>query len=379
MCKTIAVCNQKGGVGKTTTTVNLGVGLAMQGKRVLLVDADPQADLTASLGWQDTDSLNITISDKLSDVIRDVNSEATSGILHHKENVDLLPSNLELSAFEMSLVTAMSRETAMRKYLDTVKHNYDYIIIDCMPSLGMITLNALTAADSVIIPVQAQYLPAKGMTQLLQTVSKVKKHINPDLKIEGILLTIVDNRTNLAKSTMDAIRKNFGNRLVCYDILDLGTQLTRIGMLVVLDNILTRITRNRAKGRTTYIFIDEIYLMFLHEYSAEFLYKLWKRVRKYGAFAIGITQNVGDLLQSHTARTMIANSEFVIMLNQAKEDRDQLAQLLNISNEQIQYVTDVPAGQGLMKIGSSLVPFINKFPTNTKMYKLMSTKPGENQ
>jgi type IV secretory pathway VirB4 component len=150
-------------------------------------------------------------------------------------------------------------------------------------------------------------------------------------------------------------------------------------MLVVLDNILNRITRNRAKGRTTYIFIDEIYLMFLHEYSAEFLYKLWKRVRKYGAFAIGITQNVGDLLQSHTARTMIANSEFVIMLNQAKEDRDQLAQLLNISNEQIQYVTDVPAGQGLMKIGSSLVPFINKFPTNTKMYKLMSTKPGENQ
>ena len=150
-------------------------------------------------------------------------------------------------------------------------------------------------------------------------------------------------------------------------------------MLVVLDNILNRITRNRAKGRTTYIFIDEIYLMFMHEYSAEFLYKLWKRVRKYGAFAIGITQNVGDLLQSHTARTMIANSEFVIMLNQAKEDRDQLAQLLNISNEQIQYVTDVPAGQGLMKIGSSLVPFINKFPTNTKMYKLMSTKPGESQ
>lgn len=211
MCKTIAVCNQKGGVGKTTTTVNLGVGLAMQGKRVLLVDADPQADLTASLGWQDTDSLDITISDKLSDVIRDRNSEATSGILHHKENVDLLPANLELSAFEMSLVTAMSRETAMRKYLDTVKHNYDYIIIDCMPSLGMITLNALTAADSVIIPVQAQYLPAKGMTQLLQTVSKVKKHINPDLKIEGILLTIVDNRTNLAKSTMDAIKENFGS------------------------------------------------------------------------------------------------------------------------------------------------------------------------
>lgn len=167
------------------------------------------------------------------------------------------------------------------------------------------------------------------------------------------------------------------NRLICYDILDLGKQLLPIGMLVVLDNILNRITTNRSKGRNTYIFIDEIYLLFQHEYSANFLFTLWKRVRKYGAYATGITQNVDDLLQSHTARTMLANSEFIVMLNQASTDRLELAKLLSISDLQMNYITNVGAGQGLVKVGSSLIPFINKFPRNTKLYKLMTTKPGE--
>lgn len=167
------------------------------------------------------------------------------------------------------------------------------------------------------------------------------------------------------------------SRLICYDILDLGKQLMSIGMLVVMDSILNRITQNRAKGKATFIFIDEIYLLFQHEYSVNFLFTLWKRVRKYGAFATGITQNVDDLLQSHTARTMLANSEFIVMLNQASTDREELARLLNISDLQLSYITNVEAGRGLIKVGSSLVPFENKFPKNTKLYRLMTTKPGE--
>ena len=148
-------------------------------------------------------------------------------------------------------------------------------------------------------------------------------------------------------------------------------------MLVILDSIINRITQNRKKGKQTFIFIDEIYLLFAHEYSAQFLFKLWKRVRKYGAYCTGITQNVEDLLQSHTARTMLSNSEFIVMLNQAASDKYELAKLLNISDEQMNHIQNVEAGHGLIKVGSSLVPFENKFPRNTKLYGLMSTRPGE--
>ena len=207
-CKTIAVCNQKGGVGKTTTTMNLGIGLAMQGKKVILVDCDPQGDLTTCLGWQRVDEIPITLATKMHEVIQDEVTDASSGILHHSEGVDLIPSNTDLEGLEMYLVTAMSRENILKTYLSKVKSDYDYVLIDCRPSLGMLTLNALTAADSVVIPVQAQYLPARAMTQLLRTVSKVKAHTNPKLAIDGILLTLVDNRTNLAKSTTEAIYDN---------------------------------------------------------------------------------------------------------------------------------------------------------------------------
>lgn len=171
----MAVVNQKGGTGKTTTCENLGVGLAMEGKKVLVVDADPQASLTISLGYPVPDKLSPTLSDMMGKVMAEQPITPSEGILTHDEGVDLMPANIELSGLEVSLVNAMSRETILRQYLDTVKPNYDFILLDCMPSLGMLTVNALAAADNVIIPVQAAYLPAKGLEQLLQTINRVKK------------------------------------------------------------------------------------------------------------------------------------------------------------------------------------------------------------
>lgn len=214
--KIIAICNQKGGVGKTTTTVNLGIGLAKEGKRVLVIDADPQGDLTTCLGWKNGDELQTTLADLMNKTLTERPIGKGEGILHHEEGVDLLPSNLELSAMEMNLVNAMSRELTLKNCLKEIKKDYEYILIDCMPSLGMITVNALAAADSVMIPVQAQYLPAKGMTQLVQTIGKVQRTLNPDLRIDGIVLTLVDGRTNLAKQTLHILRNQYGNRMKIY-------------------------------------------------------------------------------------------------------------------------------------------------------------------
>lgn len=201
----------------------------------------------------------------------------------------------------------------------------------------------------------------RGYTGTVPTLqdfrAELLKQDEPEAKEIALAIELFTNGSlnTFAKPT----NVDTNNRLICYDILDLGKQLMPIGMLVVLDSILNRITQNRAKGKQTFIFIDEIYLLFQHEYSANFLFTLWKRVRKYGAFATGITQNVDDLLQSHTARTMLANSEFLIMLNQASTDRLELAKLLNISDRQLSYITNVDAGHGLIKVGSSLVPFAN--------------------
>lgn len=201
----------------------------------------------------------------------------------------------------------------------------------------------------------------------------------PEEEARQIALAIEYISTGSQNTFAQNTNVDTNNRIICYDILDLGKQLMPIGMLIILDSILNRITANRTRGRNTYIFIDEIYLLFQHEYSANFLFTLWKRVRKYGAYATGITQNVEDLLQSHTAKTMLANSEFIVMLNQASTDRIELAKLLNISELQLSYITNVGAGEGLLKVGRNLVPFENHFPHDLELYKLMTTKPGEDK
>ena len=216
-CKIIAISNQKGGVGKTTTTFSLGVALAKGGKKVLLVDADPQGDLTTYMGYYEQDNIPTTISTLIDRTINDIDANPQEAILEHKEGVHLIPSNLNLSMTEVNMFNAMSREYLMKNSLRGLQNNYDYIIIDCMPSLGMLTTNALAMANEVIIPVQSQYLSAKGMGNLLKTVSKVKRQLNNDLKVGGILLTLVDNRTALPKKIEQELEENYGNIVKIYD------------------------------------------------------------------------------------------------------------------------------------------------------------------
>ncbi len=217
MSKVIAISNQKGGVGKTTTAVSLGVALAKEGKKVLLIDCDSQGSMSIALGIEQPDSLDVSLSEIMSNVIAEQPMPDEYGIHSHEEGVDFVPANIELSGIELQLTGLMSRERVLKEYVDRVKGKYDYVFLDCTPSLGMMTVNALSAADSVIIPAQPQYLSAKGFDLLLGTVAKVRRQVNPSLNIDGILFTMVDRRTNLAKDIISIVRKHYGSNIRVFD------------------------------------------------------------------------------------------------------------------------------------------------------------------
>ncbi len=219
MCKVISVANQKGGVGKTTTAVNLGIGLAKEGKKVLLIDGDPQGSLTISLGYREPDGMEVTLATLLTGIMEETEIFASDAIIHHEEGVDLIPANIELSTLEINLVNAMSREVMMRSLVESIKSDYDYVIIDCMPSLGMLTINALACSDSVLIPVQAAYLPVKGLEQLIKTIGRVQRRLNKKLTIEGILLTMVDSRTNFAKDISKLVVDTYSDQIKVFETL----------------------------------------------------------------------------------------------------------------------------------------------------------------
>lgn len=286
--------------------------------------------------------------------------------------------NIIVSAVSENHINAMNMSKDYGDGQNPITLKSEFILSLCEQLVGTLDAKQKSIIDRCTAIVYRKYLFG-GFKGDAPTLKEFRETLlaQPEPEAQDIALAI-ELFTN---GSLDTFAKptnvNTSSRFICYDIHELGKQLMSLGMLVVLDSILNRITENRAAGRKTYIFIDEIYLLFQHEYSANFLFTLWKRVRKYGAYITGITQNVEDLLQSHTARTMLANSEFVVMLNQASTDREELCGLMGISENQIEHIRNVEAGHGLAKIGGALVPFVNNLPSDTQLYRLMTTKPGD--
>ena len=241
--KTIALANQKGGVGKTTTAASLGIGLAKQGKNVLLVDADAQGNLTQMLGWRQPDELSPTLADLMTKTVNEEPIAPGEGILHHASGVDLVPANIELSGLEVTLVNIMSRETVLRQYVDQIKKDYDYVLLDCRPSLGMLVINALSASDYVLIPVQAEYFAAENMTELVNTVQSIKRQINPKLKIGGVFMTMA-NETNFRKDIVVSVKAAYGKRLPIMQTVIPAT--VRLAEISIADH---SIFKHEPKGR----------------------------------------------------------------------------------------------------------------------------------
>ena len=217
MTKVIAIANQKGGVGKTSTTVNLGAGLVRQGYDVLLIDLDSQANLTMALGYQNPDDMDFTVSNVLYKAVQEEQIDPTEGILTTPEGIDLMPSNIQLSGYEISLINEYGREVMLKQYIDAVRLNYDYILIDCAPSLSVLTVNALVAADSVLIPTQPQYFSTAGLQMFYETISRIRKKLNPSLSIEGVLVTMMNNRPNFTKDLVAQLREIYGGVFRVFD------------------------------------------------------------------------------------------------------------------------------------------------------------------
>lgn len=287
---------------------------------------------------------------------------------------------VEISATSSNHINAMDMEQGYGEGENPVVLKSEFLLSLCEQSVGAGKLSA--KEKSIIDRCTAQcyhdYVRdgCQGQAPTLQDFHAELLR-QPEAEARDVALALELFTEGSLNTFAKPTNVDMSSRIACYDIRKLGKQLLSMGMLVILDSFLNRITRNRRLGRNTWIYIDEIYLLFQHEYSANFLFTLWKRVRKYGACCTGLTQNVDDLLQSHTARTMLANSEFLVMLNQASTDRLELARLLNISDNQLSYITNVDFGRGLIKCGSAIVPFMDNFPRHTQLYKLMTTKPSD--